>query len=185
MTEPWPRAKTCGPGPASPGGDSEEASWRPHPKFGTHGRIRVYPHPAGHRAVCLYRDWDGVTRQVQRQAKTRGAAERALAVALRDRGRADAAPRSPRTPSSPSSPRSGSASSRARARRSCRPTAIGSTVRSSVASFLVRSELGSQYRALGHGICVCTDIYRGDGRCSPVVPSTRRGPCPPPGRRRP
>src|SRR3954462_1716076 len=33
-------------------------------------------------------DWDGVTRQVQRQAKTKGAAERALAVALRDRGRA-------------------------------------------------------------------------------------------------
>jgi hypothetical protein len=31
-----------------------------------------------------------VTRQVQRQAKTRGAAERALAAALRDRGRADA-----------------------------------------------------------------------------------------------
>ncbi len=60
---------------------------RPHLELGTHGRVRVYPDPAGHRAVCLYRDWDGVTRQVQRQAKTRGAAERALAVALRDRGR--------------------------------------------------------------------------------------------------
>ncbi|HEV7188293.1 MAG TPA: site-specific integrase, partial [Blastococcus sp.] len=47
----------------------------------------MYPDPAGHRAVCLFRDWDGVTRQVQRQAKTKGAAERALALALRDRGR--------------------------------------------------------------------------------------------------
>jgi hypothetical protein len=61
---------------------------RPHLELGTHGRIRVYPGPAGYRAVCLYRDWDGVTRQVQRQAKTKGAAERPLAVALRDRGRA-------------------------------------------------------------------------------------------------
>jgi integrase len=60
---------------------------RPHLELGTHGRVRVYPDPAGYRAVCLYRDWDGVTRQVQRQAKTKGAAERALAVALRDRGR--------------------------------------------------------------------------------------------------
>ena len=60
---------------------------RPHLELGTHGRIRVYPDPAGYRAVCLYRDWDGVTRQVQRQAKSKGAAERALAVALRDRGR--------------------------------------------------------------------------------------------------
>src|SRR3712207_9152907 len=60
---------------------------RPHLELGTHGRVRVYPDPAGYRAVCLYRDWDGATRQVQRQAKTKGAAERALAVALRDRGR--------------------------------------------------------------------------------------------------
>src|SRR3954447_16576154 len=60
---------------------------RPHLELGTHGRIRVYADPAGYRAVCLFRDWDGVTRQVQRQAKTKGAAERSLAVALRDRGR--------------------------------------------------------------------------------------------------
>ncbi len=66
---------------------SEGLVARPHLELGTHGRVRVYPDPAGYRAVCLYRDWDGVTRQVQRQAKTRGAAERALAVALRDRGR--------------------------------------------------------------------------------------------------
>ncbi len=49
--------------------------------------VRVYPDPAGFRAVCRYRDWDGVTRLVQRQAKTKGAAERALALAVRDRGR--------------------------------------------------------------------------------------------------
>jgi integrase len=61
---------------------------RPHLELGTYGRIRLYQDPAGYRAVCLYRDWDGVTRQVQRQAKTKGAAERALSVALRDRGRA-------------------------------------------------------------------------------------------------
>ena len=63
---------------------------RPHLELGTHGRVRVYPDPACYRAVCLYRDWDGVTRQVQRQAKTKGAAERALALALRDRGRSGA-----------------------------------------------------------------------------------------------
>src|SRR4051812_38710726 len=81
----WP-CRTCRSGPEC---DSEGVLMgRPHLELGTHGRIRVYPDPAGYRAVCLYRDWDGVTRQVQRQAKTKGAAERALAVALRDRGRA-------------------------------------------------------------------------------------------------
>src|SRR3954447_9434750 len=60
---------------------------RPHLELGTHGRIRVYRTRAGYRAVCSFRDWDGVTRQVERQAKTKGAAEQALAVALRDRGR--------------------------------------------------------------------------------------------------
>lgn len=50
---------------------SEGLVARPHLERGTHGRVRVYPDPAGYRAVCLYRDWDGVTRQMQRQAKTR------------------------------------------------------------------------------------------------------------------
>lgn len=58
---------------------------RPHLELGTHGRIRVYRDPSGYRATCLYRDWDGISRQIQRQAKSRGAAERALALALRDR----------------------------------------------------------------------------------------------------
>jgi integrase len=60
---------------------------RPHLELGTHGQVRIYRLPSGYRATCLFRDWDGVTRQIERQAKTKGAAERALALALRDRGR--------------------------------------------------------------------------------------------------
>lgn len=60
---------------------------RPHLELGTHGQIRISADPAGYRAVCRFRDWDGVTRLVQRQAKSKGAAERALALAVRDRGR--------------------------------------------------------------------------------------------------
>jgi integrase len=41
--------------------------------------------------MVLYRDFDGVTRQVQKHAKTKGGAEQALATALRDRARVDAA----------------------------------------------------------------------------------------------
>jgi integrase len=63
---------------------------RPHLELGTHGRVRVHADPAGFRAVCRYRDWDGMTRLVQRQAPTKGAAAQALAVALRDRGRSGA-----------------------------------------------------------------------------------------------
>src|SRR3954463_7332342 len=91
MTKAWPRAINCGPWDSAAGTTPTPSGGlvaRPHLELGTHGRLRVYPGPAGYRAVCLYRDWDGVTRQVQRQAKTKGAAERALAVALRDRGRA-------------------------------------------------------------------------------------------------
>src|SRR4051812_35846167 len=92
MGKPWPAPVKCGLrrtvavrcNVTSSGGPVA----RPHLELGTHGRIRLYQDPAGYRAVCLYRDWDGVTRQVQRQAKTKGGAERALAVALRDRGRA-------------------------------------------------------------------------------------------------
>src|SRR3954449_8498948 len=94
MTKAWPRPINCGLAGRCRSGATVTPSGgivaRPHLELGTHGRIRVYPDPAGYRAVCLYRDWDGVTRQVQRQAKTKGAAERALAVALRDRGRSGA-----------------------------------------------------------------------------------------------
>src|SRR3954449_7210740 len=92
MTKAWPRPINCGLAGRCRSGATVTPSGgivaRPHLELGTHGRIRVYPDPAGYRAVCLYRDWDGVTRQVQRQAKTKGAGERALAVALRDWGRA-------------------------------------------------------------------------------------------------
>ena len=91
MSKAWPRRVKCGlAGRCRPGAITTPSGGivaRPHLELGTHGRVRVYPDPAGYRAVCLYRDWDGATRQVQRQAKTKGAAERALAVALRDRGR--------------------------------------------------------------------------------------------------
>ena len=58
---------------------------RPPLELGTAGRVRVYKEPDGYRARTLYRDYDGVTRAVERRRKTRGAAERALAAALRDR----------------------------------------------------------------------------------------------------
>src|SRR4051794_15255176 len=91
MSKAWPRPINCGLAGRCRSGATVTPSGgivaRPHLELGTHGRIRVYPDPAGYRAVCLYRDWDGVTRQVEWQAKTKGAAEQALAVALRDRGR--------------------------------------------------------------------------------------------------
>jgi integrase len=64
---------------------------RPSLALGTAGRVRCYRHGDGWRAMVLYRDFDGVTRQVQKHAKTKGGAEQALATALRDRARVDAA----------------------------------------------------------------------------------------------
>ena len=64
---------------------------RPQLALGTAGRVRVYPLAGdGFRARALYRDYDGQVRPVERKGHTRGAAERALAVALRDRARFDA-----------------------------------------------------------------------------------------------
>lgn len=40
--------------------------------------------------MCLFRDWDGVTRQIQKWSKTKGGAEQALAKALRTRARVGA-----------------------------------------------------------------------------------------------
>ena len=60
---------------------------RPQLSLGCYGKIRIYPHADGYRAMTSYRDYDGVTRQVERHAKTKGAAERTLAEALRDRAR--------------------------------------------------------------------------------------------------
>lgn len=60
---------------------------RPALEVGTHGRLRIYPVEGGWQARTLYRDYDGLTRSVARKGKTKGAAERALKAALRDRGK--------------------------------------------------------------------------------------------------
>ncbi|ABW10847.1 hypothetical protein Franean1_1401 [Parafrankia sp. EAN1pec] len=58
---------------------------RPSLPLGTYGKITVYPTGARYRARCKYRDFDGVTRQVERYGSTSAAAERELKTALRDR----------------------------------------------------------------------------------------------------
>jgi integrase len=60
---------------------------RPSLTIGTAGRVRAYRTAQGWKARALFRDYDGVTREVERHGRTRGAAERALAAALRDRVR--------------------------------------------------------------------------------------------------
>jgi integrase len=55
------------------------------------GEIRCYPARRGrYRAVANYRDFDGVTRQVERTGASRAAARSRLKEACRDRGRTDA-----------------------------------------------------------------------------------------------
>ena len=65
---------------------------RPPLPVGTIGKIRLYQVPAGYRARTLIRDFDGHTRGIERTGPTKGAAERALKEAVRDRthGRAGA-----------------------------------------------------------------------------------------------
>ena len=65
------------------------AMGRPQLPLGTYGKIRIYPHGSGFRAMTNYRDYDGKSRLVQRQGKTKAAAERALVTALRDRAHYD------------------------------------------------------------------------------------------------
>lgn len=60
---------------------------RPPLPLGTHGRIRIYPTTTGYRARTMVRDYDGRTRQLERNGPTKTAAESALKVAVRDRGR--------------------------------------------------------------------------------------------------
>ena len=62
---------------------------RPPLGLGTSGSVRAYRTPAGWRARTTYRDYDGVTREIQRHAPTKPKAERALAEAVRDRTRYD------------------------------------------------------------------------------------------------
>ncbi|MBM2622931.1 tyrosine-type recombinase/integrase [Actinoplanes sp. LDG1-06] len=54
--------------------------------LGTAGKIRFEQNTAGWRARCSFRDYDGITRPVERAGATKGAAERALKEAIRDRG---------------------------------------------------------------------------------------------------
>ena len=60
---------------------------RPSLPLGTAGRIRTYRTADGWSARALFRDYDGVTRQVERVGRTDAAARSSLAEALRDRSR--------------------------------------------------------------------------------------------------
>jgi integrase len=58
---------------------------RPGLSLGTAGAVRTYKTADGYRAMTRYRDWDGKVRQIERRARTKGAATQALALAIRDR----------------------------------------------------------------------------------------------------
>src|SRR3954464_7468866 len=58
---------------------------RPPMALGTAGAIRIYKTTTGYRARVLVRDYDGHVREVERNAASKIAAERALKLALRDR----------------------------------------------------------------------------------------------------
>lgn len=59
---------------------------RPPLPVGTYGRIQVYPLSwGGFRARVRYRDYDGVTRHIERVGSSRTGAENNLKQALRDR----------------------------------------------------------------------------------------------------
>ena len=64
---------------------------RPPLGLGTAGQVRIYPQGGGFRARVLYRDYDGKTRDLERTGKTRGAAQRSLTAAVRDRARVEGA----------------------------------------------------------------------------------------------
>jgi integrase len=58
---------------------------RPALALGTFGILRFYRTGNGWRVRTLVRDFDGVTRHIERRGRTRNAAEQALKKALRDR----------------------------------------------------------------------------------------------------
>ena len=62
---------------------------RPPLALGTAGKIRYIKSSAGWTARCGFRDFDGVTRDIDRSGATKAAAERTLKAALRDRGHHD------------------------------------------------------------------------------------------------
>jgi integrase len=62
---------------------------RPNLDLGTAGAVRVYPVASGgFRAMTRYREWNGATFSIERRGATKGAATRALALAIRDRSQA-------------------------------------------------------------------------------------------------
>ena len=63
---------------------------RPPLPLGTGGKVRFHRLGPSWVARCGFRDYDGVTRSVERCRASKAAAERALKEALRDRGRAGA-----------------------------------------------------------------------------------------------
>ncbi|MCW2675184.1 MAG: integrase family protein [Modestobacter sp.] len=63
---------------------------RPPLALGTSGTIRCYRTDGGYRARALTRDYDGRVRTVERNGRTKTAAETALKLALRDRARISA-----------------------------------------------------------------------------------------------
>ncbi len=63
---------------------------RPQLPLGTFGKVRTYRAGNSYRARCLYRDYDGMTRPVERSGRSKATAESALKLALRDRARLDA-----------------------------------------------------------------------------------------------
>lgn len=61
---------------------------RPSLPLGTWGKVRQHKLPhGGYRAIAHYRDYDGVTRPVERSAATPAVARNRLLEALRDRER--------------------------------------------------------------------------------------------------
>jgi hypothetical protein len=50
----------------------------PAASVGRYGSISTAPYGTGCRARTWYRDYDGVTRRIERHGQTKGAAERAL-----------------------------------------------------------------------------------------------------------
>jgi len=111
---------------------------RPPLALGTMGEIRYYSLAGGrYRANANYRDFDGVTRRVERVGRSKAQARTRLKEACRDRGRTDAhADITPDTTVTAVAQlwfeeiqAAVAAGDRSRARR--RPTGTGSTTRSS------------------------------------------------------
>lgn len=63
---------------------------RPQLPLGTYGKVRVYRAGDSFRARTLFRDWDGITRPVEKSGRSKASAETSLKLALRDRTRSEA-----------------------------------------------------------------------------------------------